>query len=166
MHHWKRSLQVYCPCGPAKEATFPIAIRLLIAVGSLVACVDGEWATTPSCLSMGACNALLQVHIRCSMHVMRIPNIGNAYLPRRVIGPLWHPPSGHFFPSLHINYPSRSGYIRVVVPFWLPSNSILFPGSPSYSSPSARGSPFISPGPGARRMHLPPPDAPAVAHRA
>ena len=46
-------------CGPAKEATFPIAIRLLIAIGSLVACADGEWATTPSCMSMGACNALL-----------------------------------------------------------------------------------------------------------
>ena len=29
-------------CGPAKEATFPTAIRLLIAVGSLVACADGE----------------------------------------------------------------------------------------------------------------------------
>ena len=80
--------------------------------------------------------------------------------------PLWRPPSGHFFPSLHLNYPSQSGYIRVVVPFWFPSNSVFFPGSPSYSNPSAPGSPFISPGPGARRTHLPPPDAPEVAQRA
>ena len=152
-------------CGPAKETTFTVAIRLLIAVGSLVACTDGEWATTPSCMSMGACNTLLQVRIHRSMHVARIPNIGNTHLPWRTTGPLWHPPSGHFFPSLHLNYPSRSGYIQLVVPFWFPSNCVLFPGSPSCSSPSARRSPVISPGPGARRTHLPPPDAPAVAHR-
>ena len=67
-------------CGPAKEATFPTAIRLLIAVGSLVTCEDSEWATTPSCMSMGACNALLQARIRRSMHVTRIPNIENTHL--------------------------------------------------------------------------------------
>ena len=150
-------------CGPTKEATFPMAIRLLIAGGSLVACTDSEWATTPSCMSMGACNALLQARICLSMHVTRIPNIGNTHLPWRATGPLWRPPSEHFFPSLHLNYPSWSDYIRVVVPFWFPSNSVLFPGSPSCSSPSARGSPFISPGPGARRTHMPLPDAPVVA---
>ena len=153
-------------CGLAKEATFPTAIRLLIAIGSLVACTDGEWATTPSCVSMGAYNALFQARIHRSMHVARIPSIGNTHLPRRATGPLWCPPCGHFFPSLRSNYPSRSGYIRVVVPFWFPSKFRPFPGSPSCSSPSARGSPFISPGPGARQTHLPPPDAPAVAHRA
>ena len=137
-------------CGPGKEATFLMAIRLLIIVRLLVACADGKWATTPSCVLMGACNTLLQVRIHRSMHVTRIPNIGNTHLPRRVIGPLWHPPSGHFFPSLHLNYPSRSGYIWVVVPFWFPSNSVLFPGSPSCASPLACGSPFISLGPGAR----------------
>ena len=153
-------------CGPAKEATFPTAIRLLITVRLLVACADGEWGTTPSCVSMGACNVLLQVRIHLSMHVTRIPNIGNTHLPRRTTSPLWRPPSGHFFPSLHLNYPSQSSYIWVVVPFWFRSNSILFPGSPSCSSPSTHGSPFISPGPRARRTHLPPPDAPTVAHRA
>ena len=153
-------------CGPVKEATFPMAIRLLIAVGSLVACTDSEWVTTPSCMSMGACNALLQACIRCSMHVTRIPNIGNNHLPQQATGSLWRPPSGHFFPSLRLNYPSWLGYIWIVVPFWFPSNSVLFPGSPSCLSPSARGSRFISPGPRARRTHLPPPHAPAVAQRA
>ena len=52
--------------GPAKEATFLTAIRLLIAIRLLVACIDGEWATTPSCVSMGACNALLQACIHRS----------------------------------------------------------------------------------------------------
>ena len=69
-------------CGPAKEATFLTAIKLLIAVRSLVACADGEWATTPSCMSIGACNALLQARIRRSIHVTRIPNIGNTHLPQ------------------------------------------------------------------------------------
>ena len=153
-------------CGPTKEATFLMAIRLLIAVGLLVACKDSEWATTTSCMSMGACNALLQARIHRSMHVMHIPNIGNTHLPRRPTGPLWRPPSGHFFPSLRLNYPSWSGYIWVVVPFWFPFNSVLFPDSPSCSSPLAHGSPFISPGPGACWTHLPPPDAPAVAQHA
>ena len=114
-------------CGPATEATFPTAIRLLIAVGSLVACADSEWATTPSCMSMGACNALLQARIRRSMHVTRTPNIGNTHLPRRATGPLWRPPSGPFFPSLRYIYPSRSGYIRVDAPFWIPSQIRPFP---------------------------------------
>ena len=59
-------------CGPTKEATFQSAIRLLIAVGLLVACADDEWATTPSCVSMGARNTLLQVHAfvaRCTRRV-------------------------------------------------------------------------------------------------
>ena len=43
-------------CGTAKEATFPTAINLLIAVGSLFSCVDGERATPPSCTSIGAYN--------------------------------------------------------------------------------------------------------------
>ena len=153
-------------CGPAKKATFLMAIRLLIVVRSLVACANGEWATTPSCVSIGACNVLLQVRIHRSMHVMCIPSIGNTHLPRQATAPLWRPPSGHFFPSLHLNYPSRLGYIRVVVPFWCPSNSVLFPGSPSCSSPLARRFSFISPSPGARWTHLPPSDAPAVAHHA
>ena len=55
------------------------------------------------------------------------PNHGNTHLPRRATGPLWRPPSGHFFPSLRLNYPSRSGYIRVVVLFWFPSNSVFSP---------------------------------------
>ena len=113
--------------GPAKEATFLMAIRLLIPIRSLVAFVDGEWAMTPSCMSMGACNALLQARIHRSMHVMHIPNIGNTHLPRRATGPLWRPPSGHFFPSLHLNYPSQSGYIQVDAPFWIPSQIRPFP---------------------------------------
>ena len=100
------------------------------------------------------------------MHMTHIPNIGNTHLHQWATGPLWHPPSGHFFPSLHSNSPSWSNYIWVVVPSWFLSNSILFPGSPSYLGPLARGSPFISQGPGALQTHLPPPDAPAIAHRA
>ena len=46
-------------CGTTKEATFPTAINLLIAVGSLFSCPDGEWATPPSCTSIGAYNTLL-----------------------------------------------------------------------------------------------------------
>ena len=41
-------------CGTVKEATFPTAINLLIAVGSLFSCADGERATSPSCVSIGA----------------------------------------------------------------------------------------------------------------
>ena len=75
-------------CGPAKEATFLMAVRLLIAVKLLFACTDGEWATTPSCMSMGAYNVLLQACIHCLMHVTRIPNIENTHLPRWPTGPL------------------------------------------------------------------------------
>ena len=42
-----------------KEAIFPTAIKLLIAVGSFVAYEDGERATPPSYVSIGAYNALL-----------------------------------------------------------------------------------------------------------
>ena len=45
--------------GTAKEATFLMAIRLLIAVRSFFDCADGEWSTTPSCTLIGAYNALL-----------------------------------------------------------------------------------------------------------
>ena len=46
-------------CGNEKEAIFPTAINLLIAVGSLFFCTDGERATTPSCTSIGTYNTLL-----------------------------------------------------------------------------------------------------------
>ena len=59
-HCWKRSLQVYCPhVALLKEATFLTAIKLLIAVGSFVACADGERGTPQSCMSIGSYNALL-----------------------------------------------------------------------------------------------------------
>ena len=45
------------------------------------------------------------------------PAHGNTHLPQRARDPLWRPPSGHFFSSLRSIYPSRSGYIRVDVPF-------------------------------------------------
>ena len=45
--------------GTAKEATFPMVTKLLIAVGSFFACTDDEWATAPSFASIGAYNALL-----------------------------------------------------------------------------------------------------------
>ena len=87
-------------------------------------------------------------------------NNGSAYLPWRARGPLWRPPSGHFFLSLHSNYPSLLGYIWVVVPFWIPYFSVLCPGSPSGSSPLARRFPFSYPSHAACRTYLPPPDAP------
>ena len=46
-------------CGTAKEATFPTAINLLIAVGSLFSYADGERAKPPSFASIGAYNTLL-----------------------------------------------------------------------------------------------------------
>ena len=46
-------------CGTAKEATFPTAINLLIAVGSLFSCADGERATLPSCASISTYNTSL-----------------------------------------------------------------------------------------------------------
>ena len=46
-------------CGTAKKATCPMVINLLIAVGSLFSCTDGERATPPSCASIGAYNTLL-----------------------------------------------------------------------------------------------------------
>ena len=46
-------------CGTAKEATFPTAINLLIAIGSLFSCADGERATPPSCTSIDAYNTSL-----------------------------------------------------------------------------------------------------------
>ena len=44
--------------GIAKEATFPTAIKLLIA-NSLFSCADGEWPTPRSCALIGAYNTLL-----------------------------------------------------------------------------------------------------------
>ena len=46
-------------CGTAKQATFPTAINLLIAIGFLFSCGDGERATPPFCTSIGAYNTLL-----------------------------------------------------------------------------------------------------------
>ena len=46
-------------CGTSKEATFPTAINLLIAIGLLFSYADGERATSPSCASIGAYNTLL-----------------------------------------------------------------------------------------------------------
>ena len=45
--------------GTAKEAAFPMAIKLLIAVGSLFSCADGKQATPLFCASIGAHNVLL-----------------------------------------------------------------------------------------------------------
>ena len=166
VHRWKRSLQVYWPQVALRRGHFsdgnqaPDCRRIVGCLrrwrAAIAAIFLVDWrlqrVVVSAHLSLDACDVF--------------PTHGNTHLPRRATGPLWRPPSGHFFPSLRLSYPSRSGYIRVVVPFWFPSNSVFFPGSPSCSSPSARGSPFISPGPGARRTHLPPPDAPAVAQRA
>ena len=55
------------------------------------------------------------------------PTHGNTHLPGRATGPLWLPPSGHFFPSLRSIYPSRSGLIRVATPFWIPSEILRSP---------------------------------------
>ena len=45
--------------GTPKQAIFPTAINLLIAVELLFSCTDGERATLPSCTSIGAYNTLL-----------------------------------------------------------------------------------------------------------
>ena len=46
-------------CGAMKEATFPTAINLVIAIGSLFSCADGKRATSPSCTLIGAYNTSL-----------------------------------------------------------------------------------------------------------
>ena len=46
-------------CATLKEVGFPTAINLLIAVGLLFFCADGERATPPSCASICAYNTLL-----------------------------------------------------------------------------------------------------------
>ena len=58
-----------------------MAIRLLIPIRSLVACANGEWATTPSCASISAYNTLIQAHVHHLMHMMHIPTIGNTHFP-------------------------------------------------------------------------------------
>ena len=45
--------------GTTKEATFLMAIKLLITIGSLYCCADGKRATPLSCASIDAYNALL-----------------------------------------------------------------------------------------------------------
>ena len=113
--------------GTAKKSIFPTAIKLLIAVGSFIACTDGGRATPPSCASIGTYKrVVVSAHLSLQACVA-FPNHGNTHLPRRATGPLWRPPSGHFFPPLRYIYPSRSGYIRVDAPFWIPSQIRPFP---------------------------------------
>ena len=117
--HWKRSLQLCCPQVALQKRPFS----------------DGNQA--PDCCRIVYClhrwragnAAILRVdrHLQCavvSTHLslqasVAFPTHGNTHLPRRAIGPLWCPPSGHFFPSLRSIYPSRSGLIRVAAPFWI-----------------------------------------------
>ena len=55
----KKLIAILLPIGTTiKEVTFPLAIKLLIAIGSLFACANGERAMPPSCTSIGAYNAL------------------------------------------------------------------------------------------------------------
>ena len=66
-------------CGTLKEATFPTAINLLIAVGLLFSCAGGERATSPSSTSIGAYNTLLEA--RFSLEVQKaFPTYGE-YVP-------------------------------------------------------------------------------------
>ena len=124
---WKRSLQLCCPQMALQKKPFS----------------DGNQA--PDCCQIVYClhgwqagnAAILRVdrHLQCvvvSAHLLlqacvAFPTHGNTHVPRRATGPLWRPPSGHFFPSLHYIYPSQSGYIRVDAPFWIPSQIRPFP---------------------------------------
>ena len=45
--------------GIVKDAAFPIAIRLLIDIKSFFACANGKQVMLPSCMLIGAYNALL-----------------------------------------------------------------------------------------------------------
>ena len=126
-HRWKRSLQFYCPHvalqkRPLSNGNQPLDCHWIVVflrkwrVGNAaILCVD--WR--------------LQ-HVVVSMHFSlkarkAFPIHGNTYLPRRARGPLWCPPSGHFFPSLRFISSSRLGYIWVVAPFWIWSQILLFP---------------------------------------
>ena len=50
---------LFLASGTEKEATFLMAIKFLIAIGSLSTCANGEHATPPSCTSNGIYNTLL-----------------------------------------------------------------------------------------------------------
>ena len=118
---WKRSLQLYCPQVALGKRPFSdgnqgpdcrqmvLSLRRWRAGSSAIFRVD--WR-----LQRVVVSAQLSPDARDAF-----PNDRNTHLPCRARGPLWRPPSGHFFPSLRSIYPSRSGYIRVVVPFWISS---------------------------------------------
>ena len=124
---WKRSLPLCCPQMALRNKPFS----------------DGNQA--PDCRRIVYClhrwRAVNAAILRVDRHLQRVvvsahlslqacvafPNHGNTHLPRRATGPLWRPPSGHFFPPLRYIYPSRSGYIRVDAPFWIPSQIRPFP---------------------------------------
>ena len=117
--HWKCSLQLCCPPVALQKRPFS----------------DGNQA--PDCRQMVLClrrwragnSAILHVDRRLQPVVVSaqlllksrdaFPNDGNTHLPWLARGPFLRPRSGHFFPSLHFIYPSRSGYIWVDAPFWI-----------------------------------------------
>ena len=83
--------------GSAREATLPMAIKLLIAVKSLFLYFDGEQTTMPICTSIGFYNALFKERISHPMQPMRFLTMGMLTFSGWARGPLWRPPSGHFF---------------------------------------------------------------------
>ena len=125
--YWKRSLQLCCPQVALQKRPFSDSNQA----------PDCRWIIY--CLHRWRAGnaAILRIdwhlqHIVVSAHLLlqacvAFPNHGNTHLPRRARGPLWRPPSRHFFPSLHYIYPSRSGYIRVDAPFWIPCQIRPFP---------------------------------------
>ena len=142
-HCWKRSLQVCCPQLALRKKPFSDGnqasdFRQMVLCFCRWRVGNSAFLCVNWCLQRVVVSAQLSLESRDAF-----PKDGNTHLPWRARGPFWRPPSGHFFPSLHFIYPSRSGLIRVAAPFWIPSKLCLFPGSPSGSSPSARVSPFI-----------------------
>ena len=118
---WKRSLQVCCPLVALQKKPFFDGKQALDchqmylclcrwrAGNSTILCVDWhlQRIVVSTQLSFDACEAF--------------PNDRNTHLPCHVRRPLWRPPSGHFFPSLHFIYPSQLSYIWVDAPFCISS---------------------------------------------
>ena len=110
---------VLSACGTAMEATFPTAINLLIAVGLLFSCADGERTTPPSCASIGAYNTPLLACISSSKRDKHFLPMGILTFPggRQAHFGVLRADISSF--SLRSICPSRSGYIRVDAPFWI-----------------------------------------------
>ena len=118
---WKRSLQLCCPQMALRKRPFSNGNQAPDC-HQIVCCLHRWRAGNAAILRIDQHLQSVVVSAHLSLQAcVAFPDHGNTHLPQRATGPLWRPPGGHFFPSLRYIYPSRSGYIRVDAPFWIPS---------------------------------------------